>query len=52
MSSNIARRGRCCRRALVRSQRRVPLLLHRLNLLEKQFEPIQFAIDLGLEVRR
>ena len=33
-------------------QQRIPLRLHRLYLLEQQFEPIKFALDLGLAMGR
>ena len=36
----------------LRGKQRVPLGLHRLDLLEQQFEPIEFAADLGLEMHR
>ena len=35
---------------LCRSQQRVPLTLHGFDLLEKQFEPIDLAVDLRLEM--
>ena len=52
MSSNIAGRSRRCRSALARSEQRVPLGLHRLDLFEQQFEPIEFAADLRLQMLR
>ena len=35
---------------LCRSQQRVPLTLHGLDLLEKQFEPIELTVDLRFEM--
>ena len=35
-----------------RNQQRVPLSLHGFDLLEQQFEPIELAVDLRLEMRR
>jgi len=37
---------------LCRSQQRVPLTLHGLDLLEKQFEPIELTVDLRFEMVR
>ena len=42
------RRGR--RFGLFCVEQRVPLGLHRLDLLEKQFEPIEFSTNLGFEM--
>ena len=50
MSSNIAAGAGVT--GLLRGKQRVPLGLHRLDLLEQQFEPIEFTADLGLEMRR
>ena len=41
-------RRRCRRRDLSRPEQRVPLSLHRLDLLEQQFEPIELTTDLSL----
>ena len=46
--SNIGRRGR--RFGLLCVEQRVPLGLHSLDLLEKQFEPIEFSTNLGFEM--
>jgi hypothetical protein len=32
---------------LLRSKQRVPLGLHRFDLLEQQFDPIEFTVDLS-----
>ena len=42
------RRGR--RFGLFCVEQRVPLGLHSLDLLEKQFEPIEFSTNLGIEM--
>jgi hypothetical protein len=39
-------------RRLVGGKHCVPLGFHRLDLLDEQFEPIQFTADLGLEMHR
>ena len=38
--------------SLLRQRAGVPLGLHRLDLLEQQFEPIEFTADLRLQVSR
>ena len=45
-------RRRRWRADLLRGKQRISLGLHRLDLLEQQFEPIEFTADLGLEMRR
>ena len=42
------RRRRCDN--LLRGKQRVPLCLHRLDLLEQQFEPIELTADLSLQM--
>jgi hypothetical protein len=49
MSSNIAAGAR--HSGFCRGQQRVPLALHGLDLLENQFEPIEFTFDLRFEMR-
>jgi hypothetical protein len=36
----------------LRGKHRVPLRLHHPDLRKQEFEPIEFAADLGLEMRR
>ena len=36
----------------MRGEHRVPLRLRHPDLLKEEFEPIEFAADLGLEMRR
>ena len=43
-------RRRRRRSGLLRGEQRVPLGLHRLDLLKQQFEPIEFTADLSLEM--
>src|SRR5208283_3671651 len=40
------------RSGLLRGEHRVSLDLRHLDLIEQQFQPIEFAADLGLEMRR
>jgi hypothetical protein len=37
---------------LILGEQRIPLSLRQLDLIEKQFEPIEFAADLSFEMRR
>src|SRR6202021_842593 len=39
-------------RSLLCGQKRIPFVLHGLDLLEQEFQSIEFAADLSLEVRR
>ena len=48
MSSNIAAGAD----GVFRGKQRIPLGLHCLDLLEQQFEPVEFAANLGLQMIR
>ena len=43
---------RLWRSGLILGEQRIPLSLRQLDLIEQQFEPIEFAADLGFEMRR